>query len=85
MTEILLLSTPGCASCVIAKKMLERLAKEMPLHITEINVMNRPDLLGKYGFGSMPGIIIDGKLAFSGAPGEPELRERLIKEESTEH
>ncbi len=81
MKKVLLLSTPGCAPCATAKKMLERIAKETPINIEEINVMGRPDLLEKYRFAAMPGIVIDGKLEFSGAPDEKELRERLINKE----
>ncbi|MEK6942250.1 MAG: thioredoxin family protein [archaeon] len=78
MVKVLVLSTPGCAPCAAAKKMLERIAKETPIEIKEINAMGRPDLLEKYKFMAMPGIIIDGKLEFFGMPNEKELRERLI-------
>ncbi len=78
MAKVTILSTPGCAPCATAKKMLARIVERMPIEVEEINVMGRPDLLEKYMFTAMPGIVIDGKLEFSGLPDEKELRERLI-------
>ncbi|HIH09996.1 MAG TPA: hypothetical protein HA254_04995 [Candidatus Diapherotrites archaeon] len=83
MARILILSTPGCSPCAAVKKMLERIAKEMPIELEEINVLGRPDLLEKYKFMAMPGIVIDGKLEFSGLPSEKELMERIINKENT--
>ncbi len=82
MVKVLVLSTPGCAPCAAAKKMLENMAKETPIELEEINVLGRPDLLEKYKFMAMPGIVIDGKLEFSGLPNEKELREKIIKKEN---
>ena len=82
MVKVLVLSTPGCAPCAAAKKMLENIAKETPIELEEINVLGRPDLLEKYKFMAMPGIVIDGKLEFSGLPNEKELREKIIKKEN---
>ena len=78
MVKVSILSTPGCSSCAAAKKMLERIAKETPIEIEEIDAIGRPDLLEKHKFMAMPGIIIDGKLEFSGMPNEKELREKII-------
>ncbi|HLC79237.1 MAG TPA: thioredoxin family protein [archaeon] len=78
--KILILSTPGCAPCAAAKKMLKRIAKETPIEVEEINVMGRPDLLAKYKFMAMPGIVIDGKLEFAGLPNEKELRGKINKQ-----
>ncbi len=77
----MILSTPGCGPCAVIKKILARIAKDMPVEVEEIDVMGRPDLLAKYKFMAVPGIVIDGKLAFSGAPSEKELRERIINNE----
>ncbi len=79
MTKVLILSTPGCAPCAAAKKMLERIAKETSLEIKEVNVFGHPELLEKYKFMAMPGIVIDDKLEFSGLPDEKELKERIIR------
>ncbi|HLC93174.1 MAG TPA: thioredoxin family protein [archaeon] len=79
MARVLILSTPGCAPCAAVKKMLQRIAKEIPIEVEEVNVLGRPELLAKYKFMAMPGIVIDGKLEFSGLPSEKELRERIIK------
>lgn len=82
MKKVLILSTSGCAPCAAAKEMLARISKETPIEVEEINVMGRPDLLEKYRFMAMPGIVIDGKLEFSGVPSEKELRERIINKEN---
>ena len=80
---MLILSTPGCTPCTAVKKMLERIAKETPIQIEEVNVLGHPELLAQYRFMAMPGIVIDGKLEFSGVPNEKELRERLIKKKKS--
>ena len=79
---MLILSTPGCAPCAAAKKMLQTIAKETPIQIEEMNALGHPELLAKYKFMAMPGIVIDGKLEFSGAPNEQELRERIINKKN---
>ena len=81
MVKVLVLSTPGCAPCIAAKKILERIARETQIEIEEANVLGHPELLAKYKFVAMPGIVIDGKLAFAGLPSEKELREKLINKE----
>ena len=81
MTKVTVLSAPGCAPCAQAKKILQQIARQVPLEIEEINVMGRPDLLEKHRFAAMPGIVIDGKLEFAGPPSEKELMERLINKE----
>lgn len=81
MAKVTILSTPGCVPCAQAKKILQQIAKQVPLELEEINVMGRPELLEKYRFAAMPGIVINGKLEFSGLPNEKELRERLINKE----
>jgi thiol-disulfide isomerase/thioredoxin len=78
MKKVLVLSTSGCTPCAIVKKMLGRIAEDLPIEVEEINVMGKPELLEKYRFAAMPGIVIDGKLEFSGLPSEKELREKLI-------
>ena len=61
--------------------MLERIAKETPIEIEEINVLGRPELFEKYKFMAMPGIVINGNLEFEGVPSEKELWEKLINNE----
>jgi len=77
---VLILDTPGCASCEYAEKLIARIQKEEKLKFTvEVkDITKHPELLQKYPILSAPGIVIDGKLIFSGKPSEKELRKKLV-------
>ncbi len=78
MTEVLILSTPGCANCAYVKRILERLKKEYKnLKIKEIDITKKPELIQKYQVMSAPGIVINGKLEFTGGATEEQLRKKL--------
>ena len=80
MTEVLVLSTPGCTHCASAKKILEKLKKEIKgLLVKEIDITKDPAILQKYPVMSAPGIVIDGTLEFTGGVTEDQLRKKLIK------
>lgn len=73
MKKVLILKTPGCPSC--AK--VERALDEMKIKYEIIDVTKKPDILKKYPIMAAPGIVINGKLEFTGVPSEKELKERL--------
>ncbi len=73
MVEILVLSTPGCAGCETVKKMLDKMGVKYKV----IDVVEHPEYLKKYPILTAPGIVIDGKLEFTGVPKESELRKKL--------
>ncbi|MDI6727109.1 MAG: thioredoxin family protein [Smithellaceae bacterium] len=78
MINIELLTMPGCAHCAEAKNILDRLRKEKPdLNVTIIDVTEHPDIAQKYMLMASPGIVINGKLAFSGGVKEDALRKKL--------
>lgn len=78
MTEVLVLSTPGCTHCAAAKKILEKLKKEIKgLIVKEIDITKDPSILQKYPVMSAPGIVINGKLEFTGGVSEAQLRKKL--------
>jgi len=77
--KILILDTPGCASCEYAEELIKRIKKEEKLQFqVEVkDITKNPEILQKYQVMSTPGIVIDGKLAFTGKPSEKQLRESL--------
>ena len=74
--NVTILDTPGCASCEYAEELIKRIKKEEKLSftITVKDITKHPEVLQKYPILTAPGIVIDGKLAISGKPGEKELR-----------
>lgn len=71
--KVTLLTTPGCAVCEKVKGILNNLGVEYDI----IDVTEQPEMLEKYPFMAAPGIVIDGKLEFSGDVSEKELKEKL--------
>ena len=79
--KVLILDTPGCASCKYAEELIARIKKEGKIKIdVEVkDITQHPELLQKYQIMSAPGIVIDGKLEFTGKPSEKKLRKALEK------
>lgn len=74
MADVLVLSTPGCVGCATVEKMLD----EMNVKYKVIDVTENPDLLQKYPIMTAPGIVINGKLEFTGVPRKEELKKKLF-------
>ncbi len=64
------LTTPDCSNCRVLENMLENLGLSYDL----IDVTEKPEYLKKYPIFVAPGLIIDGKLVFSGIPKIKDLR-----------
>lgn len=75
MAKVEILSTPGCASCKAVEKMLD----EMNVTYEIIDVTQHPEMLEKYPVLTAPGIVINGKLEFSGVPDREELKKKIFK------
>lgn len=73
MAKVQILTTPGCTSCSKVEKMLD----EMGVKYTVIDVTKKPSLVQKYHFMTAPGIVINGKLEFSGVPNKKELEKKV--------
>ncbi|MBI5072214.1 thioredoxin family protein [Candidatus Woesearchaeota archaeon] len=73
MKKIQILTTPGCSSCVRVEKMLD----EMKIKYEVIDITKNPQILQKYPIFSAPGIVIDGKLEWTGAPSKEELMKKV--------
>ena len=71
--KIEILTTPSCGNCMVVEKMLD----EMNISYDVIDVTEKPEYLEKYPIFMAPGIVIDGKLEFTGIPKKQELAEKL--------
>ncbi len=73
MVKVQILTTPGCSGCAKVEKMLD----ELHVKYEVIDVTKNPAMLQKYPIFAAPGIIIQGKLAFTGVPNKKELEKKL--------
>lgn len=71
--KVQILTTPGCSSCAKVEKMLD----EMKVEYQIIDITKNPKILEKYQVMSAPGIVINGKLEFTGVPSKEELKKKL--------
>ncbi len=78
--KVQILKTPGCSSCAKVTDLIMKIREDENLEfdIEELDITQHTDLLQKYQIMVSPGIIIDGKLEFTGMPGEKKLRGKLI-------
>ena len=68
-----ILTTPDCANCSVVEKMLD----EMQIPYEVIDITEKPEYLEKYPIFTAPGIVINGKLEFTGIPKKEKLIEKL--------
>jgi len=71
--KIEILTTPSCGNCKVVENILDEL--NIPYDI--IDVTEKPDYLEKYPIFTAPGIVINGKLEFTGVPKMRELLEKI--------
>ena len=71
--KIEILTTPDCSNCSVVEKMLDELGFEYEV----IDITENPEFIQKYAIYIAPGIIIDGKLEFTGVPKKEELIKKL--------
>lgn len=67
------LTTPDCSSC----KTLEKMLDEMDMKYDLVDVTKQTEYLEKYPIFTAPGLVVDGKLAFTGIPKKDRLKEIL--------
>ena len=68
--KVEILTTPGCVNCKILEKMLDKLGLSYDL----IDVTEKSEYLKKYPIFTAPGLVVDGKLKFTGIPKFEELK-----------
>ncbi len=71
--KVEILTTPDCANCSVVEKMLD----EMKIPYEVIDVTEKSEYLKKYPIYTAPGIVINGKLEFTGIPKKEKLIEKL--------
>ncbi len=71
--KVEILTTPDCTNCSVVEKMLD----EMKIPYEVIDVTEKPEYLEKYPIFTAPGIVINGKLEFTGIPKKEKLIEKL--------
>jgi glutaredoxin len=68
--KVEVLTTPGCSNCKVLEKMLDNLGISYNL----IDVTGKPEYLERYPIFTAPGLVIDGKLEFTGIPKIEDLK-----------
>ncbi len=68
--KVEVLTTPDCSNCKVLEKMLDKLGISYDL----IDVTEKSEYLEKYPIFTAPGLVIDGKLEFTGIPKIDDLK-----------
>jgi len=71
--KVEILTAPGCTNCSVVEQMLD----EMKISYKVIDVTENSEYLEKYPIFTAPGIVVNGKLEFSGIPKKHELEKML--------
>jgi glutaredoxin len=75
VTDIQVLSTPGCAGCDQTKQLITDVLSGFPdLTWEEIDLTEHPEVAGRYSIMSVPAIVIGGELTFAKVPTRDALR-----------
>ncbi len=78
MAQVTVYSKPGCHLCEEAVRLLQRVQKQHPFTLEEVNIQDDPALLAEYG-EQIPVVTLNGKFLFEYAVDEARLRQ-LLKE-----
>ncbi len=68
--KVEVLTTPDCSNCKVLEKMLDKLGISYDL----IDVTEKSEYLERYPIFTAPGLVIDGKLEFTGIPKIEDLK-----------
>lgn len=80
MIDVLFITVPNCVQCAKAKKVIEKIQPDFPeMRVEYIDVTEHPEILQKYRVMSSPGIVINGKLEYTGGLDEKAFRDQLKK------
>jgi glutaredoxin len=71
--KVEILTTPDCANCSILEKMLN----DIGVSYEKIDITEKPDYLQKYPIFTAPGLVLNGKLEFTGISRKEKLVEKL--------
>lgn len=80
MIEVLFLTVPNCVQCAKAKRVIEKVQPDFPdMKVTYIDVTQQPSILQTYPVMSSPGIVVNGRLEYTGGLDESAFRALLNK------
>ncbi len=84
MLEIEILTSPDCGPCEALKCVLAEALRESNIEtgavvLKEVDVLENPGVVIKYGILSTPALAINGKLCFMGVPSRAELVRRIAE------
>lgn len=80
MIDVLFITVPNCAQCAKARKVIEKVRPDFPeLKVAYVDVTQHPEILQQYRVLSAPGIVINGKLEYTGGLDETDFRDHLKK------
>ena len=80
MVKIEVFTSPMCPHCPAAKRVVEEVVSEMEgVEVEHVDVMKEPERAANYGIMAVPTIVIDGEVAFVGAPTKEALKDELAK------
>ena len=71
--KVEILTTPDCTNCSILEKMLD----DLKISYEVIDVTEKPEYLKKYPIYTAPGLVLNGKLEFTGIPKKEKIIEKL--------
>lgn len=78
MIDMLFITVPNCVQCAKAKHVIEKVQPDFPeLKVEYLDVTVHPEILQQYRVLSAPGIVLNGKLEYTGGLEEGAFRERL--------
>lgn len=78
MIDMLFITVPNCVQCAKAKHVIEQVQPDFPeLKVEYLDVTQHPEILQQYRVLSAPGIVLNGKLEYTGGLDEAAFRERL--------
>ena len=69
---------PKCALCDEVRIFLNRLKKDFPMEIEEVNILDDPDLNERYKY-EIPVLLSSDLLHFQGRIDEKKVREKLLQ------
>lgn len=77
-----LVTAPGCSKCEQAKNAIadavDQQRGEYQIELTEVSLVDQPEIAAEHDIWSTPALVINGELAFQGQVDEWELREKLM-------
>lgn len=76
-----LVTAPGCSKCEQAKQVIasavDQHRGEYQIELTEVNLVEQPEIAAEHDIWSTPALVINGELVFQGRVDERELQAKL--------